>query len=135
MKLWRRRRWKSDQDALRGGDSIERASNWARHIWERDFSKQEVGRVVVICETIDTRGIHGVFYASDDVDMSPVLLYGLLGSATKLVEVVSFERNIERIINEVVGQLSEQFRPSADQMQEMVGGLLVRLSDEQAREQ
>lgn len=125
----KQRRWSSDRDATKGSDPIESATNWARHIHERDSPDATIANVIVVVETVTEKG-HGVFYAGHDMALPPVLVYGLLTTAIEITHQQAFDRRAAQLADVLGEQLLERFEerfpdaPSREEVKRVAGGLL-----------
>lgn len=112
VEWWVRFGWlkESDWAATRGKDGIASASSWARHIVARDFPGCKIGRAVIVVEVIDKAGHVYPIYAGNEVELSQIILRGLLSSAQDLVRQSATRGLVDQIVNQLLPQAVEEFR-------------------------
>jgi hypothetical protein len=129
---WRRAlRWLkgSDREAAQGKDGIEAAGSWARHIAARDFPEHHVGRAVIVVEMCSDDGKTFPIYAGSEVEMSPIILTGLLASAQDMARQTVANQYAEtisvRVVNDLLPQIVDQLGPpSREEVRKAVEGLV-----------
>jgi hypothetical protein len=120
MSLFRRRSDRAtDVEACVGDNAIERAANWALHVFEREYPDQRLASALVLFEAEDEDGVRQLGFAGSSTRMPMVTMLGMVAAAQHLMSDsltrAVIDQNVKRYTDEILPQITKYLDYALDE--------------------